>query len=183
MNFWQLDLAVKTLKAGGIIAYPTESVFGLGCDASNLKAIARLLAIKQRSYKKGLIVLVSDIQQALPLLSPLSSAQIAFMNQPSIRATTWLIDKRPGLSPLLVGEHDKLAVRVTDNPIAKNLCDLFAKPIVSTSCNLNAKPTSSRVSNIRNKMRLKVDQIVGGACCGQPASQIIDLQSGNIIRQ
>lgn len=183
MNFWQLDLAVKTLKAGGIIAYPTESVFGLGCDASNLKAIVRLLAIKQRAHRKGLIVLVSDIHQALPLLSPLSSAQIEKINQPSIRATTWLIKKRANLSLLLVGEHQKLAVRVTDNPTAKALCDSFAKPIISTSCNLNAKPTSSNVSTIRNKMMLKVDQIIGGRCSGQPPSQIIDLDSGMVIRK
>ena len=182
MNFWQLDLAVKTLNAGGIIAYPTESVFGLGCDASNLKAIARLLAIKRRPHKKGLIVLVSDIRQALPLLSPLSSAQIEKIDQTSTRATTWLINKRVDLSPLLVGEHSKLAVRVTDNPIAKKLCEIFAKPIISTSCNLNGKPTSSQVSRIRNKMILKVDQIVPGHCSGQPPSRIIDLDNGAIIR-
>ncbi len=183
MNFWQLDLAVKTLQTGGIIAYPTESVFGLGCDASNLKAIERLLSIKQRSYKKGFIVLVSDIRYALPLLSPLSSVQIDKIDQTSVRATTWLINKRSDLSPLLVGEHQKLAVRVTDNPIAKKLCELFAKPIISTSCNLNAKSTSSHVSYIRNKMILKVDQIVSGRCSGQPPSQIIDLDSGVVIRQ
>ena len=183
MNFWQLDLAVKTLQAGGIIAYPTESVYGLGCDASNLKAIARLLAIKQRSHKKGLIVLVSDIRQALPLLSPLNSAQIEAINQPSPRATTWLINKRPDLSPLLVGVHHKLAVRVTDNPTASALVELFGKPIISTSCNLNTKPASSKVSDIRNRMILKVDQIVSGPCSGQPPSRILDLDSGVVIRE
>lgn len=183
MNFWQLDLAVKTLKAGGIIAYPTESVFGLGCDANNLKAIARLLAIKRRSHKKGLIVLVSDIRQALPLLAPLSSEQIDKIDQASVRATTWLINKRVDLSPLLVGEHQKLAVRVTDHPVARGLCCLFGKPIISTSCNLNSKPTSKLVSNIRNKMILKIDQVVSGPCSGQPPSQIVDLQSGKVYRQ
>lgn len=183
MNFWQLDLAVKTLKAGGVIAYPTESVFGLGCDAGNLKAILRILEIKQRHHKKGLIVLVSDISQAFSLLSPLSANQIQLIGQPSNRATTWLIDKHPDLSPLLVGDHQKLAVRVTQHPVAKRLCCLFGKPIISTSCNLNSKPTSVLVSNIRNKMILKIDQIVGGSCDGQPPSRIIDLQSGKIFRQ
>ncbi len=182
MNFWQLDLAVKTLKAGGVIAYPTESVYGLGCDANNLKAIARLLAIKQRSYKKGLIVLVSDIQQALPLLSPLSSAEIGFINQPSTRATTWLIGKRPELSSLLIGEHLKLAVRITSHPIAKSLCERFKGPIISTSCNVSGKPTTLLVSKVRNKMTLKVDHIVSGDCYGQPPSKIIDLQTRAVIR-
>lgn len=182
MNHWQLTQAVKTLKAGGVVAYPTESVYGLGCDAYNLQTIERLLSIKQRSYKKGLIVLVSDIRQAVPLLSPLSSAQIESINQTSSRATTWLIDKRSGLSPLLVGEHDKLAVRVTTHVIARTLCELFGRPIISTSCNLSAKPASSKVANIRNIMRLKIDQIVTGHCHNQPPSRIIDLQSGVIVR-
>ena len=182
MNRWQINLAVKTLKAGGIIAYPTESVYGLGCDASNLTAIANLLAIKNRSHTKGLIVLVSDIQQAFSLLSPLSTRQIETINQKSTRATTWLINKRKGLSPLLVGDHEKLAVRVTSNPIAQSICELMGKPIISTSCNLSKKPASSQVSAIRNKMVLKVEQIVSGPCCGQQPSRIIDLESGVVIR-
>ena len=183
MNQWQLRLALKSLKSGGVIAYPTESVYGLGCDASNLTAIEHLLSIKRRSYKKGLIIIVSDIQQAYALLSPLTSAQIKQINQKSSRATTWLIRKSKELSPLLSGEHDKLAIRITTNPVAKKLCEMFEKPIISTSCNLNTKPTSTLVSSIRNKMLLKVDKIISGSCCDQQPSQIVDLESGTIIRR
>lgn len=183
MNHWQISLAVKRLKAGGVIAYPTESVYGLGCDASNLAAIAKLLTIKSRSYKKGLIVLVSDVEQACPLLMPLSVEQKELINQPSTRATTWLIDRHPDLSPLLVGKHNKLAVRVTGNPVARRLCELLGTPIVSTSCNVNGKPASQRVSQVRNKMLLKLDKIVNGSCCGQQPSRIVDLASGIIVRE
>jgi len=183
MNDWQLRRAIKSLKSGGVIAYPTESVYGFGCDASHLVAIERLLAIKGRSYKKGLIILVSDIQQAFSLLAPLQTSQIKQINQRSDRATTWLIKKTDELSPLLSGDHKKLAVRITTNPIAKKLCEFLGKPIVSTSCNLSGKPTSTQVFEIRNQMQLKVDEIIAGRCCGQPPSQIIDLESGTIIRQ
>jgi len=183
MNHWQLRFTLKSLKSGGVIAYPTESVYGLGCDAINLTAIEHLLLIKNRSYKKGLIILVSEIQQAFPLLSPLSSAQINQIKQGSPRATTWLIEKDPGVSQLLSGEYQKLAVRITTNPVARRLCKMLGRPIVSTSCNLNTKPTSTQVSRIRNQMLIKVDKVIAGRCCGQRPSQIIDLESGTIIRQ
>ena len=183
MNHWQLRHAVRSIKSGGVIAYPTESVFGLGCDPGNLTAIDRILSIKNRSDKKGLIILVSDIRQALPLLAPLQPEQIEKINQKLERATTFLIEKNDKVSPLLSGEHQKLAVRVTTNPTAKKLCELFGKPIVSTSCNLNTKPASSKVSEIRNQFYLKVNQVIAGACCGQSPSQIIDLESGDVLRQ
>jgi len=183
MNHWQLRRAVESLKSGGVIAYPTESVFGLGCDPSNLTAIDRILSIKNRSYKKGLIILVNDIQQALPLLAPLQPEQIEKINQKLERATTWLIEKNDKVSSVLSGEHQKLAVRVTSNPTAKKLCGMFGKPIVSTSCNLNTKPASPRLAEIRNQFHLKVDQIIAGSCCGQPPSQIIDLESDVVLRR
>jgi len=183
MNPWQINRAVSCLQVGGVIAYPTESVFGLGCDASNLSAIIKLLEIKNRSYKKGLIVLVSDIQQALSLLAPLSPSQIQTINQSRSRATTWLIDAASHLSPLLIGDHKKLAVRVTTNPIAKELCQKFNQPIISTSCNVSGKPTTTSTAVVRNKMLFQVDQIVAGRCCGQAPSQLIDLKTGHVLRR
>ena len=183
MTNWQLRNAIRTLKSGGIIAYPTESVFGLGCDPYNLAAVSKILTIKNRSYNKGLILLVSDVRQAQPLLKPLTKKQIEQINQQTERATTWLLYKASTVSPLLSGHHNKLAIRVATNPVAKRLCQAFGKPIVSTSCNLNTKPTSSEVSDIRNKMLLKVDKIISGSCCQQPSSKIIDLETGVIHRK
>ena len=182
MNNWQIRDAVKQLNRGGIIAYPTESVFGLGCDPYNLEAVSRLLEIKNRSYTKGLILLVSDIKQALPLLQPLTDQQIAQINQSNVRATTWLLNKDSKVSPLISGTHSKLAIRVATNPIAKQLCQAFGKPIISTSCNLSSKPMSTKTSEIRNKFLLKVDKIVSGSCCDQPPSRIIDLETGQVLR-
>ena len=181
MNRWQIHLAVKRLKAGGIIAYPTESVYGLGCDASNLKAVSQLLSFKKRSYKKGLILLVSDINQAEKFINPLTLAQIEKINATSDRATTWLIDKHQNTSTLLSGTHEKLAIRVTTNPVARALCEVFDSPIISTSCNLTKKPTSNRVSIVRNKMIGSVE-IISGLCCNQKPSKIIDLETMDVLR-
>jgi len=183
MTNWQLRNAIKTLKSGGVIAYPTESVFGLGCDPYNLAAISKILTIKNRCHSKGLILLVSDIQQAQPLLKPLSKEQVKQINRKNDRATTWLLNKASTTSPLLSGAHNKLAIRIATNPTAKKLCQAFGKPIVSTSCNLNTKPTSTKVSDIRNKMLLKVDKIISGSCCQQPPSRIIDLETQVVLRK
>lgn len=182
MNSWKIKRAVSCLQAGGVIAYPTESVYGLGCDASNLSAITQLLTIKNRSYKKGLIVLVSNIEQALPLLAPLSKSQIELISRPASRATTWLIKANIFLSPLLIGNHKKLAVRVTNNPTAQQICQQFNQPIISTSCNLSGKPTTTSVSFVRNKMKRYPIKIISGACCQQSPSQIIDLETRQVIR-
>jgi L-threonylcarbamoyladenylate synthase len=179
---WQYRKAIKTLKSGGVIAYPSESVFGLGCDPYNLQAVSDLLSIKQRSYKKGLIILVSDIEQAASLIAPLSTQQKQRIQTHTGRATTWLVDKSQRTSPLLAGTHHKLAVRVTTNQVAKKLCEMMQGPIVSTSCNRNAKPTSRSAAVIRNKFYLPLAQIIPGACGGEPASRIVDLESGQILR-
>ncbi|MBV1909338.1 MAG: threonylcarbamoyl-AMP synthase [Kangiellaceae bacterium] len=182
MTNWQLRQVLKSLKQGGVIAYPSESVYGLGCDAQNLDAIAKLLDIKHRSYTKGLIVLVSQIEQAFPLINSLTIQQIKQIQQPKSRATTWLIKKSDKVSSLLAGTHSKLAVRVTSNPIAKSLCEAIQGPLVSTSCNRNGKPTTTAALVVRNKFNFKVDQVIAGSCGGQAASQIIDLESGQILR-
>lgn len=182
MSDWQYRQAIKTLQQGGLIAYPSESVYGLGCDAYNLTAISNLLATKHRSYKKGLIILVSDIEQAYGLINPLSQQQVNQIKNHTGRATTWLITKSSKVSPLLAGNHHKLAIRVTTNPVAKKLCSMMAGPIVSTSCNLNSKPTPQSTSTIRNKFYQKLDQVISGPCGGEAASRIVDLETSQILR-
>jgi L-threonylcarbamoyladenylate synthase len=179
---WQYRKAIKTLKSGGVIAYPSESVYGLGCNPYNLQAVSDLLSVKHRSYKKGLIILVSDIEQASSLIEPLSTQQKQRIQNHHGRATTWLVNKSERTSPLLAGNHPKLAIRVTSNPVAKKLCEMMQGPIVSTSCNRNAKPTSRSAAVIRNKFYLPLAQIIPGACGGEPASRIVDLESGQILR-
>ncbi|MDQ7049897.1 MAG: L-threonylcarbamoyladenylate synthase [Enterobacterales bacterium] len=179
---WKIVQATRALKQGGVIIYPTESIFGIGCDAADLAAVNRLLDLKQRSFNKGLILLVSDISQIERYIQPLTSQQLALINGPQPRATTWLLAAQKHVSPLIKGLHPKLAVRITRHPIAKALCQQLGNPIVSTSCNKSGKPVSVNAAFSRNHWLRQVDHVIAGECGGQPASQIIDLESGKVIR-
>lgn len=182
LSRWPLERIARIISRGGVIAYPTESVFGLGCDPNNLQALEKILRIKKRPAEKGLIILVSNIEQAFPFIKPLTPAQIQQLNQKQQRATTWLIPRRDDLSPLLCGLHPKLAVRITQHPLAKAICDFTNQALVSTSCNLAGKPEMKTTMEVRNKMGSQVDLVVNGQCGGQKPSQIIDLESGQVLR-
>jgi len=179
---WQLDRVARTLSSGGVIAYPTESVFGLGCDPDNDQALQRILKIKSRPAHKGLIILVSDMSQAIPYIKPLTPAQLTQIQSPQSRATTWLVERRSDVSPLLCGRFDALAVRVTQHPIARAICHFTDKALVSTSCNRAGKPEITSTAGVRNHMVTDLDLIVDGQCGGERPSRIIDLMTGRVIR-
>ncbi len=179
---WKIMQATQVLQQGGVIIYPTESIFGIGCDATNLTAVDRLLNLKQRSFDKGLILLVSDISQVQHYIQPLTAPQLAQINAPQTRATSWLLPAQKHVSPLIKGVHPKLAVRITRHPVAKALCQQLGNPIVSTSCNKSGKPVSTNAANCRIHWLHQVDHFIAGECGGQAASQIIDLESGKLIR-
>lgn len=178
----QIQQAAQVILRGGVIAYPTESVYGLGCDPTNLAAIKKILSIKNRSKSKGLIILVSKIEQALPYLLPLSSTQLAQLATPKTRATTWLIPCKKEISALLSGNSTKLAIRITQHPIAQAICNSANSALVSTSCNLSGQVELSSAIEVEQQMGSKLDFIVDGKVGGQAPSQIIDLISGQIIR-
>ena len=179
---WQLERIERVIRRGGIIAYPTESVFGLGCDPDQLQALEKIVRIKKRSPEKGLIILVSDIKQALPYIQPLTQTQITQINHAQSRATTWLIPRQPDVSILLCGSHDRLAVRLTQHPIARAICEFTNQALVSTSCNLSNKPEMKTALEVRNKLGTLLDLVITGSCGGQKPSQIIDLVSGRVLR-
>lgn len=182
LNESMISKAIEILNQGGVVAYPTESTYGIGCDPANKDALKRILEIKQRPAEKGLIILVSDIQQAKAYLQPLTDKQLNQVTEVRERATTWLIPRNPDLPIELCGIHPKIAVRVTQHPIAKAICERLGYPLVSTSCNLSGEDAMSDSSTIELKMGDKLDLVVPGDVGGQEASQIIDLESGQILR-
>jgi L-threonylcarbamoyladenylate synthase len=131
----------KIFQQGGVIAYPTEAVFGLGCDPDNPQAIKRLLAIKNRPEEKGLILLAGDFKQLSPYLdtSQLSSTQIELILSRWPNGITQVLPANPNISPLLTGRFNSIAVRITDQPDVVALCSKTNKPIVSTSANFSGK--------------------------------------------
>lgn len=123
------------LKRGGIIAYPTESCYGLGCDPANRKAVLQLLKLKQRPQRKGLILIASHYHQVARYLQALTLTEQSKLQNTRTQAVTYLLPTRPATPHWLRGAHDTLAVRLTAHPFAKNLCRSVNSALVSTSAN------------------------------------------------
>src|SRR5512134_2349746 len=140
MSDFHLRHAVRSVRAGGVIAYPTEAVFGLGCDPANQAALKRLLAIKRRPIHKGVILIAACLEQFLSYLLPLDAEALAKVSSTWPGPVTWLIPARPNVPKWLRGQHSTLAVRVTAHPLAAALCRLWGRPLVSTSANLSGRP-------------------------------------------
>lgn len=178
--------AATALRLGEVIAYPTEAVFGLGCDPDNEQAIQRLLSLKQRPEQKGLIIIAADVGQ---LANYIASDQIS--DEMWLRANntwpgpvTWLMPAQGSVSKLLVGEHDTLAVRVTAHPVARQLCEHFGKPIVSTSANTTGSAPARSVAELNQQFNSGLSCIVGGEVDRQASSsEIRDLATNKVIRK
>jgi L-threonylcarbamoyladenylate synthase len=123
------------LRRGGLIAYPTESCYGLGCDPDNRAAVQRLLRLKRRPQHKGLILIAANCRQVARYLHPLTPEQQQRLKEAGAQAITYLMPARPSCPRWLRGAHDTLAVRLTAHPFARNLCRITDSALVSTSAN------------------------------------------------
>lgn len=173
--------AARVLHAGGVIAYPTEGVFGLGCLPDNYEAVSNILTIKARDQSKGLILIISDIEQIEDWIA-LSSAGLD-LAPPGDNPVTWIIPASDDVPTWISGDHDSIAVRLTTHPIAKALCDAADSAIVSTSANITNHPPARHSLVLRKQFGTLVDYIVPGEC--GPAtgpSEIRDFLTGDILR-
>ncbi len=150
---FKIKNAVRHIKAGAVIAYPTEAVYGLGCDPLNEEAVMSLLDIKQRPIEKGLILIASSLEQLHPYLV-LDQALIDRISPTWPGPVTWVIPSQPWVPKWLTGEHQSLAVRVTKHPIARDLCAQFGSPLVSTSAN---PTTRSAIKESRKLLKTFAD--------------------------
>ena len=179
----QFATAIRALKAGHVIAYPTEAVWGLGCDPLNADAVASILAIKKRPQKKGLILVASELAQLGDLQALLQPEQLARITQPSDRPTTWLIPHAGLLPEWIVGEHSTVAIRISTHPIVISLCDRFGGMLVSTSANPAGLPPAENEDQARHYFGAKISAYVSGATGeSEQPSAIIDLQTGRQLR-
>lgn len=151
MSPWHLRQAVHHLHQGGLLAYPTEAVYGLGCDPRNEEAVLRLLALKQRPWQKGLILVAADYSQLEPYLLPLSSEveQRVFSTWPG--PNTWILPARPEVPQWLRGQHRSLAVRISAHPPVAELCRAWGDALISTSANLTGRPPIKRAWQLRRQ--------------------------------
>ncbi|WP_019028812.1 Sua5/YciO/YrdC/YwlC family protein [Colwellia piezophila] len=176
---------VDVFNSGGIIAYPTEAVFGLGCDPDNEQSLKRLLALKQRPAEKGLILLAGHYSQLLPYIddSKIPPGKRLTMLSRWPDGITQLVPKSNNLSPLLSGKFDTIAVRITSQPDVVSLCKQTNKPIVSTSANLSGQEPAKTWQSLDSVLSKQVDFIIEGSTLGHTSpSKIIDALTANIIR-
>lgn len=181
----ELVATVAALHAGQVIAYPTEAVFGVGCDPDNNDAIALLLQVKQREKAKGLILIAADYQQLLPYIDDekLSIEQRDRMLNSWPGPVTWVVPARAQVSDWLTGQFQSIAVRVSDHPTVRQLCQAFGKPVTSTSANLSGQPAcrdgQQVLAQLGQLVAVIVDEPVGGRF---NPSEIRDVVTGHIFR-
>lgn len=183
MNPWHLRQAARVLRAGGIVAYPTEAVYGLGCDPFAADAVMRLLALKRRHWEKGLILIAADRNQLTPFILPLDGTISARLDKTWPGPITWLVPSRPDVPSWLKGSHDTIAVRVTAHPVAAELCRVFGGALVSTSANVSGRPPARSALDVRRIFDQHVDYVIHGPLGGQERpTEIRDARTGAIVR-
>jgi L-threonylcarbamoyladenylate synthase len=178
-----LQQAIHTVQQGGVLAYPTEAVYGLGCNPQNLAAVQRILDLKQRPAKKGLILIAADWTQLSKWLLPLSAEVQARVTADYAYPITWLLPTADHVSTLIRGEHDSLAVRVTQHPTCRLLCQALGYPLISTSANRSYDAPARSAQQVRAYFADTLDYILDASLgtASQP-SEIRDGLSNQLIR-
>lgn len=180
---WKLREAVRCFNSGGLIAYPTEAVYGLGCAPLNQQSMERLLQLKQRPIEKGVILIAADYEQLLPFIQPLDDGHMRAVWNSWPGPNTWLLPAADHLPFWLTGIHQTLAVRVTAHPLASALCRACDSPLVSTSANLSGQHPAKSALQVHQRLGDGVDYILSGPLGdSQKPSTIRDALSGRVIR-
>ena len=177
----KLRYAAELIRVGGIIAYPTEAVFGLGCDPDCPEAVARILELKQRSQQAGLILIAASAAQLYGWIAPTPVERERLLTTESV--ITWIITANPLTPRWITGGRKTVAVRITQHPVAAALCDLAGTPLVSTSANRHGHPPARFTLSVRCRFGRQIDYIVPGAIGKQlRPSEIRDARSGAVLR-
>ena len=179
----RLRLALRALAAGGVVACPTEAVWGLSCDPGNASAVQRLLALKGRAPAKGLIMVAASEHQLEFLLAGLGRVQRETLSASWPGPATWLVPHAGRVPVWVHGAHDTVAVRVSDHPAIRTLCCAWGGPLVSTSANPAGRQPPRQGFQVKRYFGEQLDYMLPGAV-GQSSrpTEIRDLASGQIIR-
>jgi L-threonylcarbamoyladenylate synthase len=182
MNKLHLKQAIRICEMGGIIAYPTESVFGLGCLPIYEHSVRRILKLKHRSVRKGLILVAANIEQFEPLVDFTKVLDLPSIQNSWPGPVTWLIPARQETPSWLTGAHNTLAVRVSAHPVVQSLCEQLG-PIVSTSANPQGAIPAKSALRVRSYFRNGIDYVIPTDIAETlKPTEIRDALTGNIIR-
>jgi L-threonylcarbamoyladenylate synthase len=180
---WHIREAVRRIAAGGIIAYPTETLYGLGCDPFNGRVVMRLLSLKQRSIEQGLILIASHFSQVESLLSDLPQAVRKRVRYPRIPPVTWVLPCLPEVPYWIRGSHASLAIRITSHPMAAGLCERWGGPLVSTSANIHGRHPATGPLSVHKAFHDQLDYVLHDpAVAANRPSEIRDAITDAILR-
>ena len=174
--------AAAVLHAGGVIAYPTEGVYGLGCRPDDGAAVRHLLELKQRPASAGLIIIAATLDQLEGWIEP-TAREFRALSATRSDPVTWLVTAGPLTPDWITGGRPTVAVRVTRHPVAAALCLASGLPLVSTSANRRGKPPARTALAARQRFGRRLDLVVGGATGGASGpTQIREAASGRVVR-
>ena len=175
----RVEAAAACVRAGGVVAYPTEGVFGFGCSPFDPAGLRRLIGIKRRRADKGMIVIGAEPAH----LESIAGKLVHSLPKAQSRATTWIVPALPGTSSALTGGGRTVAVRVTSHPLAAALCTALGGALVSTSANRTGGPPLRTPRAVRLTFGREIDYVLWGMCGDDPRpSRIVDWESGHVIR-
>ena len=173
----------KAIAAGEVVAYPTESCFGLGCDPTNLAAIERIIELKARSTNKGLILIAASVEQAKEYVDVFDSPFQQEIQNSWPGSTTWLLTPKPMVLSALRGDFPQLAMRVTAHPIASAICAEFGGAIVSTSANFSGDDALVEEAAVARVFGKQIKIAAGDIGTDLKPSTIRDGLTGEILRK
>ena len=154
--------AVETMRRGGTILYPTDTVWGIGCDATNAEAVKKVYDIKQRDDSKALICLVDSdarLQRYVRQVPDVAWQLIDSLKDSDARPTTLILDGAVNLAPNLIADDGSIALRITQEPFSRELCYRFQKAVVSTSANISGEPAAQNYRDIDPRIIEAVDYV------------------------
>ena len=176
--------AAQCLADGGVIAYPTEAIYGLGCDPTDETAVRKVLELKSRPESAGLILIADRLERFVPFIRPVSAElkERAMAVWPG--PVTWLFPRSRTVPDWLAGSHDTIALRITAHPVCRALCEAYGGAIVSTSANPRGEEPARRAEQVFDYFGTDLCGVVEGSLgAGNQPSEIRDLESGRVIRE
>ncbi|VAW45060.1 Threonylcarbamoyl-AMP synthase [hydrothermal vent metagenome] len=174
--------AVDQLQAGEVIAYPTEAVYGLGCDPFNLQAVERLFQLKQRPFEKGVILIAASVEQVLPYVELLNTEWEEQVLHTWPGAVTWVLPVKSGVPEWITGGRKTVAIRVSAHPVVQALCLAYGQPMVSTSANITSESPAMSCLEVYTAFKGRVSCVGGELGDLDKPTQIREAKTGRILR-
>lgn len=180
----EINKAIDVLKKGGVILYPTDTIWGIGCDATNPAAVEKIYKIKQRAESKAMLVLINDSSELDKYVETVPDIAYELIDV-AVRPLTIIYDEAIGLASNLIASDGSIGIRVTKEEFSHQLCKRFRKPIVSTSANVSGKKSPATFREIDNAILESVDYVVNyrqNDDCALKSSEIIKLSKSGTIK-